>query len=509
MSASRERKKRSEVGQQPVSEPKKEKKKLSEGWILAICVVLVVAIVFGGIFGYRAYERGLTVLTAGKHTVKVPEFNYFYYNQVYSINSYASSFGIDTTKSLADQKVTSNGAAFLGYFGYDTSIFEDLTADEDGNYDLSWAQFFANAAKNAALQAYAIYDEAKAAGFVLDEDELADINAEITSIESAAKTNGESADELMSRVYGNGCDLEGYRHYMEVVHTASHYPNTLSYTDEERAARYEQSTEDFDVASFYYYNVTASDFVEADEDGKKAEATDAEKTKAREAAEQMEKEFKTELGEDDTGRVSLYADYTRAAATSTVNEEAATWMFTGAKPGDVKLFSNDENNTYYVVKFLDKEDYQTVNALEIMIPADAEDLAEGEKTAADKVKEIMDSLEKDGSEENFRALLEEYPTENSTGVVENMTRRTMNTVSKEIFDWAGMETRTVGDFKSFETSNGTLILYFTGYAEETRQDLAIDSTLTNEWVEKITEALEANCGYDEDAAMHGNVGIYA
>ena len=46
MSASRERKKRMEKGTVPASVPQK-KKKLSEGWILAICVVLIVALVFG------------------------------------------------------------------------------------------------------------------------------------------------------------------------------------------------------------------------------------------------------------------------------------------------------------------------------------------------------------------------------------------------------------------------------------------------------------------------------
>ena len=56
MSASRERKKRLVQEENPAPE-KKTKKKLSEGVILAISVVLVLALVIGGILGYRAYWR--------------------------------------------------------------------------------------------------------------------------------------------------------------------------------------------------------------------------------------------------------------------------------------------------------------------------------------------------------------------------------------------------------------------------------------------------------------------
>ena len=55
MSASRERKKRLEQGKEPVIETKKTKKKISEGWIFTISVILVVALVFGGIFGYNVW----------------------------------------------------------------------------------------------------------------------------------------------------------------------------------------------------------------------------------------------------------------------------------------------------------------------------------------------------------------------------------------------------------------------------------------------------------------------
>ena len=72
---------------------------------------------------------------------------------------------------------------------------------------------------------------------------------------------------------------------MIVAHTASHYPETLSYSDAEITARYEQSPEDFDVVSFYLYSAKASDYAETNEDGTTAEPTEENKATAKAAAE--------------------------------------------------------------------------------------------------------------------------------------------------------------------------------------------------------------------------------
>ena len=159
MSASRERKKRMEQGTVPASVPQKKKKKLSEGWILAICVVLIVALVFGGVLGFRAYQHNRTVLTVGNHDVTVSEFNFFYYNRAYSVASYASTFGIDTSVSLKEQNVTTDNLMYLPYMGYDTSYFKDYTANDEGVYeDVTWAQYLSALTKDTIVQAYAIYN---------------------------------------------------------------------------------------------------------------------------------------------------------------------------------------------------------------------------------------------------------------------------------------------------------------------------------------------------------------
>lgn len=501
MSASRERKKRQDSNV-PASVPeKKTKKKLSEGWILAISILLIVALVFGGIFGFRAYQRSRTVLTVGSHEVKVSEFNFFYNSTVSSFTSYASYLGIDTSTTLDKQNVTSNALTYLSIFGVDTSYLADYQANEEGVYeDVTWAQVFASATKDTIVETYAIYNEAVAAGYTLDEEDLAEIDSEIEEIAGIATAQGEKPDELYARVFGDGCDEEGYRNYMIVVHTASHYPDSLSYTDAEITARYEQSPEDFDVVSFYLYTAKPSDYAETNEDGTTAEPTKEDKMAAKTDAEAMAKEFDL-----DDEKVTVCADYTKASVTSSYGEEAAAWIFDTASVNgeNVKLFEKDD--VYYVLKLAAKGDYTSYNAIELSVAADPEELEEGETTAAEKVAAIEASLEADGSEENFRALVQEYVGEDSDGSIENLMRNSMAGVSKELFNW-GLEEHKAGDFASFETSSGTIFIYITG-SGETHQAVSVSNKITNEWYENITEAARANCGYDEDAAMGGNVDL--
>lgn len=397
MSASRERKKR--MDQETVS--KKKKMKFSEGWILAICVILILAVALCSVLVYRAVQRNQTVLTVGDHKVKIPEFNFFYFNNVSQVSGYATYFGMDTTQPLDQQYVTADGVSMMSMFGFDTSYLPELAEGAD-TYDMTWAQFFAAMTKDTVVQVYTIYDAAMDAGYTLEEEYRTEMEAEIAEVEAAAEANGESQNGLISRVYGNGCTMEGYRDYMEVTHIASHYPATITYGAEELSARYEESPEDFDAASFYAYSVAPSAFAETLEDGTKAEATDENAEQAKEAAEAMESKFDVDFS-GEYGSVTLYADYTRSSVTTLCGEDAANWLFDTAGSEDVKLFQNGE--TYYVLKLMNKEDYRTVNAIEIFIADDAEELAEGEQTAEEKLTDIRTTLEADASEDSYRELL--------------------------------------------------------------------------------------------------------
>ncbi|MBO2526605.1 MAG: hypothetical protein CW335_00270 [Clostridiales bacterium] len=495
MSASSSRKKRLEQANLPVSETPKKKKKLSQGWIFAICIILVVALLIGGVLIYRAVKNNRTVLTVGDHDVSVKEFNYFYNSTANNLGSYASYVGIESGTPLDKQYVTSDGAMYLGLFGISSDYLTDKEP-VDGTYDVTWAQLIASSAKDTAVSAYAIYNEAMTAGYEIDEHLESEIDEQMDVMQGYADTNGESLNHLIERVFGSGCNAKGYRDYLTVMHVAQHYPAGLRYEDDKIAARYDEDPDSFTVASYYLYSVSADSFVEADEDGNKPDPTDAEKKQAEDDAKAMEKDF--DIANE---KVQIKSDNTRQSVTNNVSEDAAAWIFDKAKDGDVKLFENEA--TYFVVKLIDKSDYQTLNGLEIVIEADSEELAEGEQTAAEKVEKIKASLEADASEANFRALMEEYGAEGED--LEDLTRASLASVSNDVLKWS-MEERKAGDYVVAEVNGATIILYCTGLGENYSK-VAVTSVLTSEWSEEMIAAAKEACGYDEAAALSGNVSI--
>ncbi|MBQ4565039.1 MAG: hypothetical protein IJA48_01690 [Oscillospiraceae bacterium] len=504
MSASRERKKRLAEGKEPVVETKETKKKISEGWIFAISIVLVLALVFGGIFAYNAWQRNRTVLTVGEHEIDAKEFNYFYNATATNFFNYSSYLGIDTTIPLDKQEVTESNSTMLGLV-LDTGCLSGITP-VDGSYGVTLAQVVADNAKKMAIEAYAIYDAAVAAGFAMDEECLGEVENEMSNLEMYAGMYGYSdVDELLEHTYGKGCTEETYRQYLEVVHVAQHYPNEIQYSDAEIAARYDEDPQTFDVATLYVYSTNASDYVEAAEDGTKPVSGEAEEAEAKAAAEAMANEFDLETKK---GKVTFYTDYTYAQVKNLCGEEAAEWLFGEASTDGtfIKLFNN--NDSYYVLKLLDKEAYNTTNLLQIFIAEDAEDQEPeaGKLSAAQKLDIISAVLQANGTKEKFLAMAEQYSSEDVETEVNGLSRADMNGVSEEACLWACIEDRAEGDWESFKVDGGYILLMYVGEGDS-YLDGVVNNRLITEWITEITDAAEAACGYDEDAAMGANVGL--
>ncbi len=569
MSASSARKKRLEQSQIPASQTPKKKKKLSQGWIFGITIALIIALLVGGILIYRTVRNNRTVLTVGDHKVSVKEFNYFYSDVYNAFGSYASFFSIETGVPLDEQYITSTGKANAEMFGVSTDI---LAGKEPVNdvYDVTWAQLIASLAKDNAVTYYTIYNAAMAdESFEIDEHLKHEIDESVEQLQTYADQNGESLNGLIKRVFGSGCNESGYRHYREVVLVAQHYTGP-AYSDEEIAARYNESPEDFDVATYYLYSISPDTLptepAPTDEEGEVTEPTEEEgeatepteeeatepeeseeeatepeeseeeatepeeseegseptepseedeptepteedepseedKQKAEELAKAMEQDF-----DENNERASIRTDETREAVTSASTEEAAAWLFDTAKDGDVKLFENEETHTYYVLKLVNKDDYQTLNCLVLSVAADAADAVpvEGEKTAAEKIDAIKAALDADPTEANFRALMEEYGAEPE--VLKNRTRTSFKNVSKDALTWC-LEGFGKDQWIMTEISDGTTYFFYCTDLGDNYHTAAVKSTLFNEWTESAVDAAKEACGYDEAAAMTANVGV--
>ncbi len=506
------------VSEQPVKKETKKKKKLSEGWILAISVILVVVVVFGTILGIRHYQQNQTVLTAGGKDVSVKEFNYFYNGVVNNFGSNASYLGIDTAAPLDEQKIDAEAVPMMSLMGLDSALL-DPYKKADGSYDVTWAGFFAEMAKESAVQAYTVYQAATEAGFTVTDEVQQAIDSELMNVQLYASIYGYDTDTFIENTYGRGCNEENYREYLKVVNVASAYAAQLTYTDAEVTARYEKNPENYDVVSYLVYTIKATDFMTQEEidasnaaEGEEKKPNTEAMAEAKAAAEAMEKSF-----DATSDKVTAYADVTKANLNVTI-EGAAEWMYETAKPGDIKLFEDTENEAYYVVKLLENDNYASVNALMIYIANDTEEevsheghdhaedeIPASELPAADALKAVQGGLAADASEESFRKLAETHNDSATLEITDAYYSTLLSNISKDALLWV-MDGQQAGAYATFETAEGTFVLYFKGEGKPCRT-LSVTSTLISEWMEKVTDEALAVCNYDHEAAMNGGVGL--
>ena len=140
MSASREKKIRQDLAAKGITDPKKireaeEKDQQHRSNMLygGIAVVFVLVAAFRLLWNSNALQRGATAVTVDGEKYSAAEVDYFYYNAYSSIrqNQYASYMGIDTSKPLSQQDLSSMAKLMLG-------VDEDMTWDaylkQNGKY---------------------------------------------------------------------------------------------------------------------------------------------------------------------------------------------------------------------------------------------------------------------------------------------------------------------------------------------------------------------------------------
>ena len=209
----------------------KEAKKLKLYSTIAV-VVLAALVLFAAVYGVNqaisnsgVRQRGTVAMTIGNHEISNAELNYYYIDAVNNFyqnyGTYAALFGLDVSKPLDKQEVS------------------------EGQ---TWADDFLATATENITAIYAIADEAKANGFTLSEEDIAQIDSDFTMMEFYAMYNYGYSDleTYLKAMYGNGATVKSYREYYEMSALAQNYEtfytDSLTYTDEElRAAEADNS----------------------------------------------------------------------------------------------------------------------------------------------------------------------------------------------------------------------------------------------------------------------------
>lgn len=445
-----------------------------------IAVVVVVAIVLGigwkFVDSFGLIEKATTAMTVGSDKISTAEFAY-YYNAQYQQMSYMSSY-----------------YAQSGYnIGFDSSKSPDdptnTTTDADGN-KITWAQYFTDSAVERAQFIDAYYKEALKADFKLSEDEQKEIEETVENYRKQAAENNFSLSAYLKASFGEGFNEKTFRKQLEMETIAQNFYNdqkssfNADVKDSDIEAEYKENTKKYNYADvrFFAFTYTTLSAAEGEsEDELKARQTAANNellAKAKEVYAKCKdadsfiaavKAYKNE-GSDtpsDADATTLTNHILYSAASSSLTEKGADWLFDGArKAGDITLIEG-EKGAYIIMCVKPSYTGNSVNVRHCLIKfnaADENNVTDEEKKAAyDKAKKLYDSwLGGDKTEDSFKTLVtansEDTGSVENGGLYENI--RITDSYVSEFLDWSFADGRKVGDSGIIETTYGYHIMYF-------------------------------------------------
>lgn len=456
------------VSKRREEDEKRAKRKTRDLWIkivLALCAVLCIVLT---VFESNALYRTLKAVKVNDTEYSVAEYNWMYTNSYYEVyNSLYNSYGayasyiIDTTKDLDEQKYS-----------------EDKT----------WADYFREYTDESIKTMTALYDEAKANGYEMDEVFYNKIDSEWKTVElSAAKYGVDTASFLVSN-YGKGVNEEVYREMYERYFYAYSYADKVradfEIGSEEIDARYNEDRSAFDAVTYNYYFISGKPAEDQEKDAAMADAKA--KAEAVLAAEDMAAFVKSEY-DAEIGTITY-------GVKANVNEAYADWMFDEARAaGDRDIFETE--NGYYVVEFTEKNDlhYNTVSVRHILVQPEDKNSDESWAAAKEKAEGYIKTWnELGGGEQNFGYLAMAYSADKGSaanaGLYSNISKGQM---VKEFEDWCFAPDRKPGDTDIVKTSYGYHVMYFVETAEE-YYTYVIDNAIRSEKYGDYVDALIAD-----------------
>lgn len=548
MSASSKKKLRNEqeaakMTERQLAEQKEAKKlKLYTTIFTVVLAAIVLFALYSGISqtivnsGIR--ERSTVAVTLGDEELNNAELNYYFIdavNEFYSYyGTYAAMFGLDVTAPLNEQ----------------------ITNDETGD---TWADDFEDSAVSNAQATVALALEAKANGFTLTEDEQAEIDADLSSLEAYAILYGfTEGEDYLKALFGQGATVESYREYLETSALAnsyySYYSENLTYTDADLRAKEEENYDQFSSYSYNYYYMASSrfltggttgedDIVTYSDEEKAASVTACEDAAKTLAAEQI---ASVEAFDAAIAALEINADSETAPSSTAANDVMYSsvmgtlqeWVTASErKVGDVAYIASESTvtdeegnesttvNGYYVVYFNGKNDnaFALANVRHVLISFEGgtydsntgvTTYSDEEKAAAKEKAEALlaDFLDGKATELDFETLANENSADSDGtdgGLYENVYPGQMVT---NFNDWCFDESRQPGDTGIVESEYGYHIMFYSSDSETTYRDYLIEKELrsadTSAWYSALIEATpitEGNTKYlSKDLILSGN-----
>lgn len=479
-------------------EAAKKKAQSKRRWTIGtILVVLLIAAILFLNSGFL--YKNTTAVTVGDESYSPAEVNYQYASQYYYLinqwGSYASLFGLDTSTGLS-------GLAS-----------QDCTLSEDGG---TWKDYLLDLALGQLEQNQALLDYANANGIVLDDDDIAEVEADLDTLNLYYAAQGySSVDNFLAANYGNGVNTEIARKIGQdaalVNKAVTTYSDALEYTADELSEYYASYNGEKDYFDLAYYYISAEKV--ADADGNEA-ATDETIAAAKAKAEEILSAYNELEDEDIEARLNaaiatVDADKTCVHSTPSTGSSLGAYkewaMDSARQTGDATVSETTSGDGFYVVAFIAHNDnnYKLAQVRHILIKAEADENGEYTDEAKAEAKTKAEALlaewkAGDATEESFATLAEansEDSGSNTNGGLYDSVRKDQMVDEFDEFCFAGHkhgDTAIVyGESSSYA---GYHIMYYIGEGQLCKDAIAEDDLRSSDlqnWADELTANYEA------------------
>ncbi len=487
-------------------EEAKKKAVQKRRWTIGtIVVVLLIAVVI--VLNTSLPYTTLSAVSIAGRNYTPAEVSYYYGNSYFTwanqYGSYASVFGLDTSG---------------GIYGLSS---QECPMLEEG----SWRDFFLDTAKQQMIQSQALSDYAAENGIALDDEELAEIDANLDATETYAQTLGYSGiDKFLSANYGRGLSLKDVRGYSAQAALADKVMDqkeaSLSYEPYQLEEYYRSLDGASDRFDFAYYYAAAETVESTDENGETSSAATEETIAAAKAlAEDILADYEAAVAEAgdsaDYGALldeAVAAHVDGATAThqsdypgSSLNAYADFLKDSQRETGDAAVVDNTNADGSYVVVFLSRNDnhYPMAQVRHILIQAEAgEDgtySEEAKEAAKARAEEILAEWKAgDATEESFAALAEEYSEDDGSNTNGGLYDHVYKGQMVEEFDEFCFAGHKPGDtaivYGESSSYAGYHVMYYVGEGEQ-YSDYIARTALTEQdlsaWLEELTASYTA------------------
>ena len=464
-------------------EEKKAQKKTRIISITVVSVFLLLTLISMLVtFGF--VQRGFVVINVGGTAFTAAEFDFFYYNAyeeyVQMMNQFEEEMGMEgfALGSLPDTRHP------LGRQIYD---------EETGQ---TWADFISERAISRMEYLVQVYNEAKANGFELSEDESNAIYEEMDSMASYVEMNGfPSLDVFLKQSYGANMNTDVYVRLNNFIRIASLYEESIvpeiSFTPADIAEAYNEQRDQFDTFSIRLIEVMADE-----------ESFDPVGGIARDIAQRISSE------EDFINEARNYNPDVYYGENSTLlsiqggwlPENIFTWLADESRAyGDVEAIDDESGEFSFVFffRYRDDNDYLLVNMRQLSVMREDETLDDIARERAEELEALF--IEGGATPQAMEAIVQSYEeTEYLDGsLYTNIGRITYESPSRgftvmeeqpEIVEWLFAPERQIGDYELIRTeASGYHLVYFDGYGERLADIMAEDYLTENATVEAMQE----------------------